>query len=61
MNQYTAKFNKDYGDAIKTDPNAFKKKTGIFTHMYDAAARQGNIIVPFEKVKDLGGRPAFKI
>ena len=61
MNQYTAKVNKDYVHAYNADPNSFKKRTGIFTHMYDAAARQGNIIVPFEKVKDLGGRPAFKI
>jgi len=28
--------------------------------MYDAAARQGNIIVPFERSKELSGKPTFK-
>jgi hypothetical protein len=41
--------NEDYHKALKEDPKVFYKKTGIFSHMYDAAGRHGFMIMPFEK------------
>ncbi|CAG9317172.1 unnamed protein product [Blepharisma stoltei] len=52
--------NKEHSEAIEKDQRVFFRKTGIFTHIYDAAARLGNITMPFDKHQDLGGRPAFK-
>lgn len=53
-------FNPEHSRAIKEDPRTYYRKTGIFTHVYDAAARLGNITMPFEKSQDLNGKPAFK-
>ena len=33
--------NVDHVAALKENPNVFKRKDGIFTHLYDAAARFG--------------------
>lgn len=52
--------NKEFIKAFQEDPKVFTRKTGIFTHMYEAAARHGYMTMPFEKAQDLGGKPAFK-
>ena len=39
--------NEGHGDAFGGNAHIFKRKTGIFTHMYDAAARHGNLNMPF--------------
>ena len=31
----------DYQKAFKEDPNVFKRQNGIYTHLYNAAARFG--------------------
>ena len=36
-----------HGDAFGKNVNIFKRKTGIFTHMYDAAGRHGYLNMPF--------------
>lgn len=42
LNHITAnKSNPDYCKSLKNNPNQFKRKTGIFSHLYDAAHRFG--------------------
>lgn len=52
--------NPSYKDKFDQAPRAHYRKTGIFTHVYDAAARHGYITMPFEKNQSAGGKPAFK-
>lgn len=59
-NLFHTNINQKFQEAISEDPRMFHRKTGIFSHMYDASARQGNITMPFEKNHDTGGKPAFK-
>lgn len=54
------KFNPEFARTISEDPKHFYRKTGIFSNMYDAAARHGNITMPFDYSQDFGGKPAFK-
>ena len=42
-------FNNKYNSVFKEDPSAFKTYKGVFTNMYDAANRNGNIIKVFKK------------
>lgn len=58
---YASNYDPSYQNALKDDPGIFCRKNGIFTHMYDASARQGSITMPFDKKQDNGGKPAFKI
>ena len=60
MALHSANYKPEFKEALERDGKTFYRRTGIFTHMYDASARLGNIIVPFEKHQDLG-KPAFKI
>lgn len=57
---YNPNYNKDYSEAIKENPRMFYKKTGIFSHMYDAAGKVGFMTMPFEKSIDKSGKPPFK-
>ena len=42
LNHLTAiKTNPDFVAAYKQDPTQFRRKNGIFTHLYDAAHRFG--------------------
>jgi len=38
-----------YNETIKENPDVFKTYKGVFTNMYDAANRNGNIIEVFKK------------
>lgn len=49
LNPYNKNFNKDYGELYKNNPNIFKGFNGIFSQMYDSAARNGNIYLPFRR------------
>ena len=40
-------FNKDFAEKFKSNPFRFHKYTGIFSNMYDASHKNGNIIPPF--------------
>ena len=40
-------FNKDFQEKINSNPFRFHKFNGIFTNMYNAAHKNGNIIPPF--------------
>ena len=40
-------FNKDFTEKFKSNPYRFHKYTGIFSNMYDASHKNGNIIPPF--------------
>jgi hypothetical protein len=53
--------NNRYLEAFKEDPKVFARKTGIFSHMYEAAARHGYMTMPFDHKQDFGDKPAFKI
>jgi hypothetical protein len=54
------KMNKEYTKAITEDPKVFNRKTGIFSHMYDAAARHGYMTMPFGKSEEVSRKPVFK-
>ena len=50
LNRVTAlKVNQGHRIAYNENPMVFHRKTGIFSHMYDAAAKNGNLSVPFRK------------
>ena len=57
---YNPNFNNEYAQVVQEDPIVFYRKTGIFSHMYDAAARHGYMTMPFEKAQENNGKPAFK-
>ena len=57
---FNPNFNEDYSKAYSAEPRVFYRKTGIFSHMYDAAARHGYMTMPFEKAQESNGKPAFK-
>ena len=44
---YHSNVNKNYVKLYEENKNIFKVYNGIFSHMYDAAHRNGNIVVPF--------------
>lgn len=44
---YRVNINKDFEQKYEQNPNRFHKFTGIFSNMYDAAHKNGNIIKPF--------------
>jgi hypothetical protein len=41
--------NKDFVEKFNENPKRFNKYTGIFSNMYDASHKNGNIITPFGK------------
>jgi hypothetical protein len=57
---YNPNFNSEYSHVLSQDGRVFYRKTGIFSHMYDAAARHGYMTMPFEKAQESNGKPAFK-
>lgn len=56
----TTNLNPGFAEKHQQFPQAHYRKTGIFTHVYDAAARHGYITMPFETNQSSGGKPAFK-
>jgi hypothetical protein len=57
---YNPNFNQEFARVLSEDPKTFYRRTGIFSHMYDAAARHGYMTMPFEKAQESNGKPAFK-
>ena len=51
-------FNKEYNKAFEEKKHIFKAYKGIFSKMYDDAARNGNIYLPFD-TKKLSGRKNY--
>ena len=46
-------FNKDFAEKFNSNPFRFHKYTGIFSDMYDASHKNGNIIPPFGHSKTI--------
>jgi hypothetical protein len=46
---YHHNLNPKHEELLKTNPNIFNVHNGIFSQMYDAAHKNGNIILPFVK------------
>ena len=44
-------YNKDFAEKFNSNPYRFRKYTGIFSNMYDASHKNGNIIPPFGRPK----------
>lgn len=57
---FNPNFNQEFTKVLSEDPKVFYRRTGIFSHMYDAAARHGYMTMPFEKAQENNGKPAFK-
>ena len=50
-NPYSSNWDNNYKQCIDNYPNIFKQYKGIFSHMYDDARRNGNLVVPFRQEK----------
>ena len=48
---YGRNFSNEYNNAIKKNEFVFRTCNGIFSHLYDSAYRNGNLIVPFKNEK----------
>ena len=48
---FCTNFNKDFTEKINSNPNRFHKYTGVFSNMYDASHKNGDIIPPFDHKK----------
>ena len=48
---FRVNLNKDFEEKLKENPKRFYKYTGVFSNMYDASHRNGNIILPFANTK----------
>lgn len=48
---YAVNPNRIYIDTLNNSPKSFRHYNGIFTHLYDSAVRNGNLILPFKKSK----------
>ena len=60
QNPYGDRPTQVYRQALSQDPAVFRRKTGIFSHMYDAAAAQGYISKPFDGKRENDGKAPFK-
>ena len=49
---FRVNFNKDFDEKFNSNPFRFHKYTGIFSNMYDASHKNGNIIPPFGHSKN---------
>jgi len=53
---FRVNINKDFVQKFEENPKRFLKYTGIFSNMYDASHKNGNIITPFgQKIKGFNG------
>ena len=50
----------DFAEKYNQNPNRFHKFTGIFSNMYDAAHKNGNIIKPFGQKNGFNNGSATK-
>lgn len=50
-NPFSSNWDQHYKGCTEKYPNIFKQYKGIFSNMYDAAHRNGNIVIPFRKEK----------
>lgn len=46
---FAPNFDKNYAEEYSNNNNIFKKYTGIFSHVYDRAQRNGFIVMPYRK------------
>ena len=44
---FAPNYNNDYKNEIQRNSDIFKRKTGIFSHIYDRSHRNGNMVAPF--------------
>ena len=44
---FNPNFDKKFSDYHQSNPRIFHVYNGVFSHMYDAAHRNGNIVIPF--------------
>ena len=51
---FRVNINKDFIRKFEENPNRFRKFTGIFSNMYDASHKNGNIITPFGQKNKIG-------
>lgn len=56
---YHPKINKEFRETYDSNKNIFHIRTGIFSHMYDNAHRNGNISVPFRNNNMTQSSPIF--
>jgi hypothetical protein len=49
-------FSAEFAAQLESNPKVYHRRTGIFTHMYDASARQGYITQPFERKPVIRGK-----
>ena len=57
---FRVNINKDFAEKYNQNPNRFHKFTGIFSNMYDAAHKNGNIIKPFGQKNGFNSGSATK-
>ena len=50
-NPYSSNIDKNYANCIEKYPTIFRNYMGIFSNMYDAARKNGNLVIPFRKEK----------
>ena len=50
---FRVNFNKEFAGQLKDNPFRFRKYQGIFSEMYDASHKNGDIITPFGKNKKI--------
>ena len=48
---FCTNFNKDFTEKLNSNPYRFHKYTGVFSNMYDASHKNGDIIPPFDHKK----------
>ena len=53
---FAKNFNVQHNKAFEDNPRIFFNYNGIFSHMYDSAHRNGNIIIPFRQTKIVGNK-----
>ena len=64
MHSSSPNHNDSFRSAFANDPKIFARRTGVFTYMYEAAARFGNLTMPFPSKTERAEnpeKPAFKI
>ena len=57
-NPYSSNLDKNYSESYNKYPLIFKNYQGIFSYMYDAARRNGNLVIPFRSDPELSAKKA---
>lgn len=48
-NAFNSNIDRNYEKCVNKYPIVFRKFNGIFSHMYDSARRNGNLVIPFKR------------